>query len=110
MRDLIDRNVNGDALKSVVAEVLMSSSTAWRVRMFARRAIPHTPAKRWAYGAAAAIALFALLLGQSFWAGIFTIALIVVRAIDLRRSGARRGRLLFRKRQRRGPSEPPVKF
>ena len=71
----------------------MSSSSVWSVRMLARRAIPHTPAKRWGYGAAAAIALFALVLSQFFWAGVFAVALVVVRLVDLRRSGARRGRI-----------------
>lgn len=71
----------------------MSSNTAWRLRMFARRAIPHTPAKRWGYGAAVAITLIALLLGQPFWAMVFAVAIIAVRVVDLRRSGARRGRI-----------------
>lgn len=69
------------------------SSTVWRLRMFARRAIPHTPAKRWGYGAAVLLMLVTLLLGQPVWAAIFLIAIVSVRVVDLRRSGSRRGRI-----------------
>ena len=69
------------------------SSLVWRLRMFARRAIPHTPAKRLAYGLAVAIAVAAFAFRHPGW-GLGTLGLaIFIRAVDLRLSGIRRGRV-----------------
>ena len=69
------------------------SKVVWRMRMFARRAIPHTPAKRWAYAAAVLLILASLLFSHPVWsAGCFGL-LILVRMLDLRRTRSKRGHM-----------------
>ena len=69
------------------------SKVVWRLRMFARRAVPHTPAKRWAYGAAFLIVLIAIGLGRPWSAAFLLVLTVAARLTDLRRSSVRRGRL-----------------
>lgn len=68
-------------------------SLFWRLRLFLRRALPHTPAKRWAYGSALLLALLGLLLGHVVTALLLAALTVSLRALDLRLSGTRRGRI-----------------
>ena len=66
------------------------SAGGWRLRMLVRRAMPHTPAKRWLYGASVGLAAFTL-IAVNVWGGLgFFILIGLVRWGDVRRSGARR--------------------
>ena len=69
------------------------SRLVWRWRMFARRAIPHTPAKRWAYGVAMLLVLASFALGHFAWSTCALAFLVLVRFLDLRRTRSRRGHM-----------------
>ena len=66
------------------------AGVGWRLRMFARRALPHTPAKRWAYGGALLACVVLVSLRQPLAAvGLFAVAM-AVRVVDMRRARRRR--------------------
>lgn len=69
------------------------SKMGWRLRVFARRAVPHTPAKRWAYGAMLLLIVVVLALGHPAFAAGGLALLVVLRIADLRRTRARRGHM-----------------
>lgn len=69
------------------------SKMVWRLRVFARRAVPHTPAKRWAYGATLVLIIAILALGHPAVAAGFLALIAAVRVADLRRTRARRGHM-----------------
>lgn len=68
----------------------------WRLRLVWLRWIPHTPAKRWAYGAVIMTAI--ILAAISRWpAAVTGLALAIgARFLDLRRSSRRRPKLSTR--------------
>ena len=65
----------------------------WRVRIWVRRLIPHTPVKRWAYAAGLGVVIaFGALLGPA--AGAIALAVMFgARLLDVQTGRRRQGRM-----------------
>ena len=69
------------------------SSLGWRLRIWFRRLIPHTPAKRWGYGAALCAAVAAAFLVGPTWPLCALVLLIGLRMLDVEVGRRRRGHM-----------------
>ena len=69
------------------------ASLGWRLRLWASRLVPHTAAKRWAYGLALVLALAPLGLGRPLWTAVAVAVVVAVRLLDLVAGRRRFGRL-----------------